>query len=257
MPMVARVRFTWARTDASSRNSAVVPLGNLAPVWSAFGAAAANVTRARFAPLILLEPFDTERIRATIEQLAGDVTAALREEGFSTGAQRLEQIAEVRYGAQIHTLNVDIPELVDGWDHELIDRFERDYELTYGVGTGYRKAGVEISGVKVTGVGLRTLPPLPRHDLKPPSGSESVRDIYWYELRRSVTTPIRNHGELRPNETLSGPTVVELPTTSVVIRPGQSAQVDSSGNVVLSLDGSPAAFDLAADKMNAGVLAGG
>jgi N-methylhydantoinase A len=237
--------------------AAVVPLGNLAPVWSAFGAAAANVTRTRFAPLILLEPFDTERMRAAVEQLASDVTAALLEEGFSKDAQRLECIAEVRYGAQIHTLNVDVPELVDGWEQELIERFERDYELTYGAGTGYRKAGVEVSGVKVTGVGQRTLPRFPTHDHDPASGSESTRDIYWYELRQSVSTPIRNHGALRPSETLSGPVVVELPTTSVVIRPGQSAHVDSLGNVIIRLDDAAPSVEAAAEDVTAGVTGSG
>ena len=58
----------------------------------------------------------------------------------------------------------------------------------------------------------------------------SSRDIYWAEHKAKSPTPIYNGYLLKPGNKLDGPCVVETTTTSMVVHPGQSIEVDSLGN---------------------------
>jgi N-methylhydantoinase A len=224
---------------------AIVPLGRIAPVWSAFGAAAADVSHVRVRAQLLPEPFDDAAFKAVANELAADVERALAADGFTGAAAALELQAEVRYSAQIHSLDVSCAGLdldAEGWGEALIGRFEREYERLFGAGTGYRAAGVEIAAVKVVGRGLRTLPRLPHHAVGTPAVRS--RPVFWEELGGYADTPVHAFDGLAPDApALAGPCVIELPTTSLVVRPGQSVALDELGDLVLELE--PAAAPVA------------
>jgi N-methylhydantoinase A len=60
--------------------------------------------------------------------------------------------------------------------------------------------------------------------------------VYWPSAGEMVETDIYRGTELVPGNELSGPAIVELPVTTIVIHPGQTAKIDGFGNVVIALD---------------------
>jgi N-methylhydantoinase A len=67
--------------------------------------------------------------------------------------------------------------------------------------------------------------------------AETERDVYWWELRERLATPIYAGGGLIPGRSLDGPAVIEYPDTTAVVRPGQRAEVDALGSLVIHMEG--------------------
>lgn len=241
----------YARALGAAR--AVVPLGAAASVWSAFGAAAADVSHLRFRSLLMGEPFDEARLREELARLERELAAELDGEGFPAERRRFERLLEVRFAAQVHTLEValdDPGDAPESWAESLVARFQAIYESRYGKGTGYRDAGVEISAIKVVATGLRDVPAVHGGGEPGPVRPRQAgnRRIHWHELGRALDSAIVPYETLRAGDRVEGPAVIELSTTSVVVRPGQVAARDEAGNVVLDLQGTNGAAGAAKEE---------
>lgn len=214
--------------------SAIVPLGLLAPVWSAFGAAAADVSHVRMRGRLFSEPFDADLFWETADALREELSHELKFDGFPPERQDISVHVEMRYAAQTHAIELRSPDRGDGWATRLIERFESQYAARYGVGAGYRAAGIELTTTKIFARGLRELPELPGHD---PLDAVATRrrPVYWQELSGFEDTSVYSYDTLPGGFETRGPCVIEMPTTSVVVRPGQTATLDALGNVVLQL----------------------
>ena len=226
----------YARSLGAAR--AVVPLGAAASVWSAVGAAAADVSHIRLRSLLMRQPFDELRVREEIRRLEEELEAELEDEGFDASQRRIERLAEVRHVAQVHSLEVALDDARDDpadWEQSLVERFERTYETRYGKGTSYREAGLEISAIKAVATGIRALPAQQRLVERALSRRPRTRRIYWTELGRAFDSQILPYSTLRTDDEVVGPTVIELSTTSIAVRPGQLAMLDDAGNVILQL----------------------
>jgi N-methylhydantoinase A len=57
------------------------------------------------------------------------------------------------------------------------------------------------------------------------------REVWWYELGEARTTPAYDGNALTPGNSLDGPAIVELPETTVVVRPGERCDMDEYGNL--------------------------
>ena len=58
--------------------------------------------------------------------------------------------------------------------------------------------------------------------------------MYWAELGLRSPTPVWSGEVLEPGNVVQGPAVVELPDTTVVVRPGATLTVDAFGNAVVT-----------------------
>jgi N-methylhydantoinase A len=61
----------------------------------------------------------------------------------------------------------------------------------------------------------------------------SHRDVYWEELGARASTAVVDGPELRPGDALDGPAIVELPDTTIVVRPGSNVSIDRYGNAIV------------------------
>src|SRR5437868_6587235 len=61
------------------------------------------------------------------------------------------------------------------------------------------------------------------------------RLVYWSERGAQVLTAVYRGEALTPGNEVPGPAIVELPDTTVTIRPGDRARVDGFGSLVLSV----------------------
>jgi N-methylhydantoinase A len=214
----------------------VVPLGDMASTWSALGVMSSDVLHLHEFSELLSSPFDHERLNEIYERLEADARRQLKAEGFADDDIELSRIAEMKFSLQIHVLEVPVPggKLTEQDMAEQQVRFVSRYEQTFGEGSSFPGAGTQIGTCRVVARGrVRTpeLPEIPAGEISP----ASQREVYWRELGGTHATDIYRGEDLGAGSTVSGPAVIELPVTTVVLPPGASARVDSLGSIVIDV----------------------
>jgi N-methylhydantoinase A len=215
----------------------VMPLGDLAAGWSAFGVAAADAMIVQDMPLLTPSPFDPDVLNSAWKQLEDKVRSALPESPRDADVT-LDRFVEMRYRLQVNELRIPAPPGDYGGAEvqQLIESFEREYELLYGQGSGYPHAGFMITAIRVSARAQVTRHRLAAADAGEPYDVEPAghRDVVWYELGTTPrSTPVYAGGGLRPGARVTGPAIVEFVDTTLVLRHGQRATVDPWSSVVI------------------------
>lgn len=220
----------------------VVPLASAASVWSALGVGSSDVIHVYQRSQIIPVPGDPAELVQYRSELQAQALEDLEAEGFAGEDIQLDWSADMRHRSQLHVIEVPFPEGdVDGPAVEaLLERFERLYERVFGSGTAFREAGVEVVMLRCTATGRVRKPVLttePAEPHEPPAAARGgTRDVYWGELARHEPTAVFFGDELTRGSHVEGPAVIEMPVTTVVARPGDSASVDGYGSIVMNLD---------------------
>lgn len=217
----------------------VVPIGNIASVLSALGTVAGDVTHIHDQVTRLVAPFDMSALDTDFTALEQLATEQLHGEGFGDDEIQLDRLVSMKYGAQVFDVEVALPQGLSS--DELVERFERIYEQRFGKDSGYAPAGIAIIRQRVHASG-RLPRPMLVSGAEEAEGAASVpresRDVYWRENGSYVDTPIYDE----VTGIITGPAVIELPDTTIAIRPGQHVAHDPYGNLIITFDdraGSP------------------
>jgi N-methylhydantoinase A len=217
-------------------STVVVPLGDMASVWSALGVMTSDVLHLHEKSELMSSPFPPDRLNDIYERLEAAARAQLQAEGFADEDIELTRIAEMKFSLQIHVLEVPVPNksLNDEDMVEQVQRFVARYEQTFGEGSSFPGAGTQIGTCRVIARGRVRTPDLPEHPAAEaqPAGT---REVYWRELGGKHATDIYRGEELGAGSTVSGPAIIELPVTTVVLPPGSEARVDSLGSIVIDV----------------------
>ena len=211
------------------------------PVFSAFGAAAADVIHTRVVSCQYLMPADPGVLNKRLESIERDLHEIMREEGFRRGQLEFRRFFTIRYRRQ--TAGVELPL---AWDRfspkrltELQGIFEKKYEELYGVGAGYTKAGIEISEIRVDAVGLVAKPRLKSTRVRKSniaSARKGKREIFFTRPeRKRVDTPVYDYALLGAGARVKGPAVIELPFTTTLVPPGFQVTIDNYLNLVMNI----------------------
>jgi N-methylhydantoinase A len=214
----------------------IVPQGDSASVWCAFGAASADTLHVNEQVQIMSTPFEPERINQQLVELKERGRQQLSDDGIVEAKHRYRFSLDMRHRGQINEVEVDIDrdELSADDMDDLRKRFVARYEMLYGKGAALAGARLEIVTFR-----CRASAPSPKPKLLAEtelSGEISSaarkpeREIYWAEWQKLVSTPIYDGYRLRPGNRIDGPCVVETDATAVVVHPGQHLQVDALGN---------------------------
>jgi N-methylhydantoinase A len=213
----------------------IVPLLNVASVWSAFGAATADFTHVYFRSAALDVPVPDGALDEVFEELENNARAELDAAGLDPARMIVRRTARIKYAAQVHGVDVPVRTSASGaYDPgRLSGDFDDIYALLYGEGAGYRQGGMQI-----TGFHLRTVWPVDKPALETRSTDESpavtsTRDVYWSEFGDIAETPVIRLAVDNVMGAVSGPALIELPDTVAVIRPRQRAWLDRLGNLVI------------------------
>jgi N-methylhydantoinase A len=147
--------------------------------------------------------------------------------GFE-GAVRVERAVDMRYGEQVFEVTVTL----DGVDlgapdllAQVVERFHRRHEDLYTYCLRDQEPVLVNARVSVVG-GLPALPAEPAVPPRAPAAPRGSRRIY---LGRWVEAPVYDLEALAPGQALGGPTVVETPATTILLRPGDRATVSPLG----------------------------
>jgi N-methylhydantoinase A len=219
--------------------SLVVPGAQLASVFSAFGIACADVHYTLERTSRMNEPFKAEAFEDIFTDLEAQAAVLLERAGIKDEDRALYRYVDMAYGMQTHQIAVPVPagSLSDQDTAAVAASFEQIYARMYGEGTGLRGAGLEAVHFRVQAFGSlgrgRLQQAAGRSTRKQAEPSDS-RSVIWPELKEAITTPIHHGADLDPGMTIEGPAVVELPTTTVAVRPGQTLLVDESNNYLIT-----------------------
>jgi N-methylhydantoinase A len=211
------------------------------PVFSAFGAAAADVIRTRVMTCQYILPADPRAVNERLAAIESEMKEIMKEEGFSAGETEFRRFFTIRYRRQ--TAGVELPVVWDRFNGERMEAlrklFEKKYEELYGSGAGYTKAGIEISAIRVDAVGRVAKP-----RLKPQRGKSANaaaakkgrRKIFFTRPeRRFIDTDVYDYTRLSAGARVKGPAVLELPFTTVLVPPGFQVTVDEYLNLVMKV----------------------
>jgi N-methylhydantoinase A len=182
------------------------------------------------------EGIDDAAVERQYERLEETCRELLSADGVDGGEIELARSADVRYRRQTHELIIEYSEASGngrGSVEALIRRFERAYEETYGEGSGFREAGIEITTLRVRARGRTVKPQLADAAVSSGAAQPAERMVYDASRRDFVLTRIYQWADLGLGDALLGPAVVEHATTTVFIGDTQEARVDRHGNLIV------------------------
>jgi N-methylhydantoinase A len=211
------------------------------PVFSAFGAAAADVIRTRVMSCQYILPANPAVVNQRLDAIESEMKTAMTGEGFKPNQVEFRRFFTIRYRRQ--TAGVEMPV---SWDRfnakrmtEMQSAFEKKYEELYGVGAGYTKAGIEISEIRVDAVGKVTKPRLSasrkrKSDLK--AARKGKRQVFFTRPdRKFIDTPVYDYEGFGVGAVVKGPAVIELPFTTTLVPPDHKVTVDPFMNLVMQV----------------------
>jgi N-methylhydantoinase A len=211
----------------------IVPLdpGNL----SAFGLLAVDWRTDHIRTKVMHEDaVDLDAVAAAYAEMEQAATATLLADGIAPARMRMMREADLRYAGQ--SMEVRVPAAAGAIDaaflENLIDAFHAMHRRTFG----YDYAGaqkVEFVNFCLSGFGLIERPSLPKLALlaAQKTAPKSRRDVFFDGAFRD--TAIYDRAALPAGFRLAGPAVIEEFGSTTVVFPGQDAEVDPHGILVV------------------------
>lgn len=219
----------------------VIPMGDLASVFSSYGICTANIVRTREASLFLNTPFDGNdlvSLNATIERVENMAIDDCLAMGAKRKDIRIKRFANLKYALQVFEVEAEIPggKIDDVATATLLANFDAAYEQRYGAESRYAEAGYALTEIKVRASVDWESPSIAKDaPVKGRPEPRSTRQVYWQEFGHKSETPVFAGGSLKSGHEIEGPAVLEYPHTTIVVRPDQLATIDPIGSVVIDL----------------------
>jgi N-methylhydantoinase A len=211
------------------------------PVFSAFGAAAADVIRTRVMSCQYILPADPAVINRRLDAVESEMKDEMTGEGFKANQVVFRRFFTIRYSRQ--SAGVEMADSGDRFNArrmaEMQSAFEKKYEELYGVGAGYAKAGIEISEIRIDAIGKVAKPNLsPRrksaaHARAARKGKRPV--FFTRPERKFIDTPVYDYPRLGAGNVVRGPAIIELPFTTTLVPPEHKITVDRYMNLVMQV----------------------
>ena len=235
----------YAYAQAAGIATLVVP--PTSTVHSAYGA----VTSDRYRAVTVSDVYRTPPAAADpaahvdLERLSG-AFAALSERCHADldhdERARFTRIAYVKFRKQTHELPITVPDgpITRDTVRALVDSFLADYERVYGAGTARKGAGLEIHTLRVEGrVRVTDVAAFPASA----DGATRVADaligsrMVTFPEAGAARTSIYRGEQVPAGTSFTGPAIFEFTGTTVVLGPGQTAEMDAHRNLVIDCGG--------------------
>jgi N-methylhydantoinase A len=215
-------------------------------VFSAEGMLTCQVVHSTETSHALTSPFDADDYSALSEQFANleaTVRDQFRSEGTDPDKVILRRTLKVRYGLQVHTVNVEVPPGTVNLDHGklIAERFEERYAQIFGEGSLYQSSGLAYEACRVTGT-LSTEPlrfaPVAK-TREPVSVAKRGERRAYFEQPGFVMTPVYDGSLIDNGHSVNGPAIIERMGDSVVVPPGMIAAMDEYRSLLLQPEPKP------------------
>lgn len=223
---------------AAELGSEKVILPKTAAALSASGMHFADIVKEESAPLITRSgDFNVTGVNAMLETLELRLHEFGRRLDLALGDYHIEYFTEARYEGQVWDIVVPLPVACFGGSGDMdlvIDAFHDTHERLFAVRD--EKAGLEFISWKarlVSKIGATGTLSEPVNRF--PGRPGRTRSCYFGSFGR-VDTDIYLPGDLTPGTYVSGPAIIQEPTTTLVVYPGMATEISGSGNYILHIN---------------------
>ncbi len=208
--------------------------------FSSYGMLVADLRRdfvnTWFTPLAEASFPAMEAVYAAMERRGREAVA---QSAIAVSGITVRRSADMRYVGQEHAVTVDLPVgLFEAQDRDGIkQRFDAVHETRYGYSASAEKAEVVSLRSAITGV-LRkpAFEPIAKGCAEPPTAaSRGVRPVYFPELGRHAQTPAYQRALLVAGNRIAGPALIEEHASTTVVHPGDFAEIDAFGDIVIEI----------------------
>lgn len=187
-------------------------------------------------PMRLDKRADLARLEQRFADLEREGAAALRSEGITRDRIAFKRSIDMRYVGQVHECSVDIGDTVVG--STTIDAIKSAFHQLHKQLFTYDEPAslIEVVNIETTVFGKTEL-------LSPaqlPKGGNAAaaikarRPMIFGGDAAPIETPVYDGTLLGADDVIDGPSVIEEPTTTIVVQPGWQARLDATGCYVIS-----------------------
>jgi len=186
--------------------------------------------------------FDIDVINRFFEQSGNTARQQLRRENVAEAEMILIHSIGLKYRAQIHELLINVPSRkLTGEDVPMIaDRFDSSYEAVFGKGAAYKQAGRDLMTLRLEAIGRLPQFPFLKHAAGDGDAGRALRGrrrAYWKDAGGFVSTDIFDGPKLLAGDTLSGPAIIAMPNTTVLVPPKTTARMGHYREIYLQGSG--------------------
>jgi len=233
-----------------------------ATAFSALGMLTADLVHIFEQARPVATPFSDEdfaTMATVFGDLGGQAEDQLRGEGVDPAEATLRRSLLMRFRAQVHEIEIAVPDelsLDPGGISALIERFTERYEQTYGEGSAYPDAGVEITTFRITATVPTAVGELPRlaPAADPVAAARTGSREAYFEDGGFRAIEVYDGERLGPGHRVEGPAVIERYGDAVLIPPGLAGEVDERGSISVEIGADAAAGAGDRDRISDGRL---
>lgn len=225
--MAKEMDLQWALTPA------------VASVLSAYGAATADIRRERTIAIDGLLPACAERAALAFTDLKMLADADLGQQDVAPANREFVCEVDLRFFRQRNSLTLEVEDGVVDSD-ALLRRFQEAYAKQYGSAGLTGQTQVELSNVRVVGIG-RTVRAILPDTLEPRndgSTAESVasRNVYLGH-GDALEVDVYDAERLRPGDIIQGPALLDKVDTTLWAPPSSFVTVQANGSLITYFEG--------------------
>ncbi|WP_273846751.1 hydantoinase/oxoprolinase family protein [Rubrobacter calidifluminis] len=177
---------------------------------------------------------DPREIEARFAALEDEARERLRAEGIEETEMRLLRSVDMRYLGQWRSLEIAVDGKVESLER-LTEMFHEEHERQHT----YKRedSPVEIYQLKVAAIGRIPKPELPYAEPREHEPEPNRHRKVVFGDGESVETAIYSRDSLSPGARIAGPAIVGQLDSTVVIPPGDTAEVDGYSNIIVRVGG--------------------
>jgi len=173
----------------------------------------------------------------TFQDLMAQANEAFERDGIDVSETRFKPSVRMQYAGMLDDLEITMPEEV--WDGSiqpddlqiLIDKYEEEFAKVFKRAAKSPELGYMVTVAVGTGIAPSPKPSLPDEepvddDEPPEKAYKEGREIYWDGDWHDASILEMEH--IQPGNTVTGPSVIEAPATTVLVPPGFEAPLDNN-----------------------------
>jgi N-methylhydantoinase A/oxoprolinase/acetone carboxylase beta subunit len=191
------------------------------------------------APMTEQIVIDRDAFNGVVDELMAKARADLESEGLGAEEIVFSVELDMLYGGLVHVKRVSSPvlRLESEDDARLVyDAFEKEFSEAFSPHVVNKPGGAHLDGIVLKATVVTEKMALPVHELRsadPSSARTGSRSAYWPELGQRAETDVFAFDSLRPGNTVTGPAIVEMEYSTIVVPPGQELRIDQHGLGIL------------------------
>jgi len=184
-----------------------------------------------------MDKLDIKELEAIFKDMENSALETLTAEGMSEDTIEYTRSLDMGYESQHYHIETPVPEgkLSENSKQEIGNAFENLHESRYG---HHIAAPLTVANIRLKATGK--IKDVPVTEIKqgkeiPPSAIKPKRKVYLDG--GFVNAQIYERDGLLCGNTITGPAIVEEPFHTTVVMPGQTLQLDKSGNLIIHTGG--------------------